>query len=103
LHEKVREDRIVGRFVLYFLDADGNPRGHSTHDTLPQAVNQSGIAAPGRGWSIVDALTGQVVGTGVGKVRASKVKPMKPASVKKKPVRKTHARPKGRGSKDAGR
>ncbi len=93
----------MGRFTLYFLDTDGTPRVHSTHDTLPQAVNQSGIAAPGRGWRIVDALTGQVVGTGVGKVRASKVKPMKSAIVKKKPVRRTPARPKGRRSRDAGR
>jgi hypothetical protein len=96
------EVTIMARFTLYFLNANGTPRVHSTHETLPQAVNQTGTAPPGRGWRIVDTLTGQVLGTGVGKVPASKVKPTKPAIVKM-PVMRTPPQPKGRRSRNAGR
>ena len=68
----------MGRFTLFLLDADGKPGGHSTHDTLQQAINQSGIAGPGQGWRIMDAVTGQIVGAGMGKIPARKVKPTKP-------------------------
>jgi hypothetical protein len=61
----------MGRFTLLLLGGDGNPTVHSTHDTLQQAINQSGIAAPGKGWRIMDTETGQIVGAGVGK-RAAK-------------------------------
>jgi hypothetical protein len=87
-------------FTFFLLEADGTPRIHSTHDTLPQAVNQTGIAPPGQGWRIVDNATGQIVGAGMGKLLARRGKPTKPAAVKKKPLKRMPARPEGRRSKN---
>jgi hypothetical protein len=74
----------MARFTLLLLGADGHPTAHSTHDTLQQAINQSGITAPGQGWRIMDTETGQIVGAGVGKISAHKGKLSKPPTAKKK-------------------
>jgi hypothetical protein len=54
---------------------------------LPQAFNQTGIAPPGRDWRIVDNASGQIVGAGVGKLPARKVKPSKPTTLKNKALK----------------